>query len=79
MNIHLTPDQLRLVRRSLTIRASEEWLNRADPARSHECKLLDQLLDALPEPLDELTLGGHPDPHEAAALMEEWHAEQEVR
>ncbi len=56
-HLDITNDDLRLIRRALVSAASAEWLNRDDERRSEECRRLDDLLDRLPEPLDELILG----------------------
>lgn len=84
-DIRVNTTNLTLIRRALTVASREayrEQMNRLDIGvdEAKRQALLaaepyDNLLDALPEPVDEVVLR-HPDPHEAAALMDEYHAER---
>tara|TARA_R110000744_G_scaffold63835_1_gene131284 strand:+ start:1107 stop:1421 length:315 start_codon:yes stop_codon:yes gene_type:complete len=86
MNVTMTADELRLVRQALhdqsnvhhRLKHERRHSGNATAEAAHDfvCRSYDELLDKLPTPVDEIVLG---DPHEAAALTEEYLIEKSDR
>ena len=85
MNITITRDELLMIRLALARESNGQNRRRMQNAATDavvsldardKCAALDDLLDKLPTPVDEIVLG---DPHEAAALIEEYLIEKSDR